>query len=209
MGDSPKLNRSGPSGDEPDDTTEEIMRAVYRALSKNGYPETTMSQIASEFEKSKALLYYHYDGKEEILNDFFGYLCERLETSLVEEEYDDPYDQLLAVIERVLPAEMDDEQLEFRQAFFEVRSQAPHNRSYHERIQHTDQVVLETLTETIEWGVETGRFVDVNPEREAELLFSTLYGVMERATALEDRDIVNRNREALQQQLERTLLESR
>ncbi len=118
MADTSGTNWSGSEGEEPVDTNAEIMWAVYRALSKNGYPELTMSQIAAEFEKSKGLLYYHYDSKEAILNDFFTHLCERLETSLVDDEYDDPAEQLWAVIERILPAAMDDEQLEFRQAFF-------------------------------------------------------------------------------------------
>ncbi|AFZ72490.1 TetR/AcrR family transcriptional regulator [Natronobacterium gregoryi] len=206
MADTPGAGWVSTSTDEFDETTEEIMRAVYRALSKNGYPETTMAEIASEFEKSKGLLYYHYDSKEAILNDFFTYLCQRLQSSLIEESYEDPYERLLAVVDRILPAAIDDEQLEFRQALFEVRSQAPHNRSYYEQIRRSDRIILETLTETIQQGVETGRFADVDPERRAELLFSTLYGIMERGAALGDRDLVERNREMVRVRLERTLL---
>lgn len=195
---------SPPASD--DDATAEIMAAVYRALSKNGYPELTMSQIADEFEKSKSLLYYHYDGKEELLNDFFVYLCERLEATLVEQSTDDPYEQLLALIDQILPAELDDEQLRFRQAFLEIRSQAPHNRSYHEQIERSDELVLDALTRTIERGIETGRFEPVDPERYAEFVFSTLYGAMQRGVTLEDRETIERNRTALREQLERSLL---
>ncbi|OVE85410.1 TetR/AcrR family transcriptional regulator [Natronolimnobius baerhuensis] len=207
MADTSGTNWSGSEGEEPVDTNAEIMWAVYRALSKNGYPELTMSQIAAEFEKSKGLLYYHYDSKEAILNDFFTHLCERLETSLVDDEYDDPAEQLWAVIERILPAAMDDEQLEFRQAFFEARSQAPHNRSYHEQIRRSDHIIIETLEETIAWGVDTGQFTDVSPEDHAELLFSLLYGCLERGTALEDQDLIDRNRQLIEAHIERTLLE--
>ncbi|NGM67979.1 TetR/AcrR family transcriptional regulator [Natronolimnobius sp. AArcel1] len=205
MADTSGTNWSGSEGEEPADTSTEIMWAVYRALSKNGYPELTMSQIAAEFEKSKGLLYYHYDSKEAILNDFFTQLCERLEASLIDADYDEPAAQLQAVIDRVLPTEMDDEQLQFRQAFFEARSQAPHNRTYHEQIQRSDQIIIETLQETIEWGVETGQFVAVDPESQAELLFSMLYGAMERGTALDDRDLLDRNRALIETHIERTL----
>jgi AcrR family transcriptional regulator len=200
-------DRSVTLGADLDDTQEAIMEAVYRALSKNGYPGTTMSKIAAEFEKSKSLLYYHYDGKEEILNDFFTHVCERLETMLTEDDYDDPYEQLLALVDRILPAELDDEQFQFRRTFFEIRSQAPHNQSYHEQIQRSDEIILEALTDTFERGVGTGRFADVDPEQQAELIFSTLYGIMERGVTLEDRDLIERNRELLVEQLERSLLD--
>lgn len=207
MGGTSGGKRSTTLGEDLDETTAAIMDAVYRALSRNGYPATTMSEIAAEFEKSKSLLYYHYDSKEEILNDFFTHLCERLEATLVEDRYDDPREQLLALIDRLLPAEMDDEELRFRRAFFEIRSQAPHNQSYHEQIERSDEIVLEALTETIRRGVEEGRFVDVDPEREAELLFSTSYGIMERSVALEDRGIIERNRATLRDRIDRWLLE--
>lgn len=195
-------------GEDLDETTAAIMEAVYRALSHNGYPATTMSEIAAEFEKSKSLLYYHYESKEEILNDFFAHLCERLEATLVEDPYDDPHEQLLALIDRLLPAEMDDESLRFRRAFFEIRSQAPHNQSYHEQIERSDEIILEALTETVRRGVDEGRFADVDPEREAELLFSTIYGIMERGVTLEDRALIERNKETLHDRIDRWLLES-
>ncbi|MFU8867195.1 TetR/AcrR family transcriptional regulator [Natronococcus sp.] len=207
MGGTSGAERSGTLGDDLDETTAAIMEAVYRALSRNGYPATTMSEIAAEFDKSKSLLYYHYESKEEILNDFFAHLCERLEATLVEDPYDDPHEQLLALIDRLLPAEMDDESLRFRRAFFEIRSQAPHNQSYHEQIERSDEIILEALTETIRRGVDEGRFADFDSEREAELLFSTIYGIMERGVTLEDRAIIERNREAVHDRIDRWLLE--
>jgi AcrR family transcriptional regulator len=200
-------NRALTLGEDVDETTAAIMEAVYRALSRNGYPATTMSEIAAEFEKSKSLLYYHYDGKDELLNDFFAHLCEHLEATLLEEAGDDdPSEQLRSLIDRLLPAEMDDESLRFRRAFFEIRSQAPHNQAYHDQIERSDEIVLDALTETVRRGVDEGRFVDVDPEREAELLFSTIYGIMERGVTLEDRALIERNRAALYDRIERWLL---
>jgi AcrR family transcriptional regulator len=207
MGGTSGEERSTTLGEDLDETTAAIMEAVYRALSHNGYPATTMSEIAAEFEKSKSLLYYHYESKEEILNDFFAHLCERLEATLVEDPYDDPHEQLLALIDRLLPAEMDDESLRFRRAFFEIRSQAPHNQSYHEQIERSDEIILEALTETVRRGVDEGRFADVDPEREGELLFSTIYGIMERGVTLEDRALIERNKETLHDRIDRWLLE--
>jgi AcrR family transcriptional regulator len=208
MSGSSERDRALSLGGDVDETTAAIMEAVYRALSRNGYPATTMSEIAAEFEKSKSLLYYHYESKEELLNDFFALLCERLEATLIEETDDDPRERLFALIERLLPSELDDEALRFRRAFFEIRSQAPHNQSYHEQIERSDEIVLDALTETVRQGVDEGRFVDVDPDREAELLFSTIYGIMERGVTLEDRELIERNRDALYDRIDGWLVES-
>ncbi|ELY91909.1 TetR family transcriptional regulator [Natrialba hulunbeirensis JCM 10989] len=206
MADTSDTDHTATIAEERDKTTEAIMEAVYLALSKHGYPETTMSRIAAEFEKSKSLLYYHYDGKEEILNDFFAFVCAELETSFAEESDDDPYDQLIALVNRVLPTDLDDEALQFRQAFFEIRSQAPHNQSYYDQIKRTDEIFIAELTQILERGVESGRFVAVDPDRQAEYIFSTVYGIMERGVTLEDRTLIEQNRTVLVEQLERTLL---
>ncbi|ADD07429.1 TetR family transcription regulator (plasmid) [Natrialba magadii ATCC 43099] len=206
MADTSDTDHTATIAEERDDTTEAIMEAVYLALSKHGYPETTMSRIAAEFEKSKSLLYYHYDGKEEILNDFFAFVCEELETSFEDDTHDDPFEQLTDLLTRILPADLDDEAIQFRQAFFEIRSQAPHNQSYYDQILRTDEIFITALTETLEWGVESGRFVDIDPERQAELIFSTVSGIMERGVTLEDQALIERNRAVLLDQLEQTLL---
>ncbi|PSP70021.1 TetR/AcrR family transcriptional regulator, partial [Halobacteriales archaeon QH_9_66_26] len=57
-----------------DDTQAAIMDATYRALCEHGYADLTIQTIADEFDKSKSLLYYHYDTKDEILIGLLDYL---------------------------------------------------------------------------------------------------------------------------------------
>ncbi len=57
-------------------TRAEIMDATYEALRKHGYAELTIQTIADEFPKSKSLLYYHYDAKDDLLVDFVDWLVE-------------------------------------------------------------------------------------------------------------------------------------
>lgn len=59
-----------------------IMEATYRALQKHGYGNLTIQHIADEFENSKTLLYYHYDGKDELLVDFLDYVLTQFLNSL-------------------------------------------------------------------------------------------------------------------------------
>lgn len=198
--------RSNPvSLDDPRERS--VMEAVYDALIETGYPDLTMATIADHSDQSKAMLYYHYDDKEDLLNAFFSYLSNRLEQTLVEEFGDDPYEDLLALVNRIIPEEMDDEQLRFRQVYFEIRSQGPHNRSYHEQIQRSDRLLLEALSEILEEGIERGVFRAGDPDATAQLLLSTIYGIVERGVTVGDKEIIEQNHAALIDHIENSLVD--
>ncbi|WP_235920690.1 TetR/AcrR family transcriptional regulator [Natronorubrum halalkaliphilum] len=183
------------------------MHATYRALCEHGYPDTTISSIVAEFDKSKGLLYYHYEDKDDLLTDFLRYLLERFETKINEEMTGDPYETLVGLVDRILPEQLDDDQLRFRQAFFEIRSQAPHSTAYHDLIEQNDQLLQSELTNVIERGVESGQFRSVDPERTADFIHSVLIGTMERGATLDDRELYRRNRQHVLRYIDRHLLE--
>lgn len=180
-----------------DETMEAIMHATYRALCEYGYPNTSIANIAAEFEKSQSLLYYHYESKEDILTDFLTYILNRFEATVKATECDDPVDQLRDLIDRFVPPEPTDDQIRFRQAYCEIRSQAPHNETYQALLAETDARILAELTTVIKQGCETGAFRDVDPESSAEFILSAAYGIMERGVTFEDRDLLERNRRQL------------
>lgn len=190
-----------------EETTEAIMRATYRALCEHGYPDTSISKIAEEFDKSRGLLYYHYEDKDDLLTDFLRYLLERLDTDVVEETDDDPYDQLVALVDRGLPEQLNDDDLRFRRAFFEIRSQAPHSTAYRDLIEQNDDLLRSKLANAIDRGIEAGDFRAVDVDRTADFILSAMYGGMERGATLEDRDLIRRNRDELLSYVDRHLLE--
>lgn len=190
-----------------EETTEAIMRATYRALCEHGYPDTSISKIAEEFDKSRGLLYYHYEDKDDLLTDFLRYLLERLDTDVVEETDDDPYDQLVALVDRGLPEQLNDDDLRFRRAFFEIRSQAPHSTAYRDLIEQNDDLLRSKLANAIDRGIEAGDFRAVDADRTADFILSAMYGGMERGATLEDRDLIRRNRDELLSYVDRHLLE--
>ncbi|WP_238717431.1 TetR/AcrR family transcriptional regulator [Natronorubrum halophilum] len=190
-----------------DETTDAIMRATYQALCKHGYPDTTISNIAAEFDKSKGLLYYHYDDKDDLLTDFLRYLLERFDSNIKDDIDGDPYEQLIGLIERILPARLDDDQLRFRQAFFEIRSQAPHSEAYHDLIAQNDDLLRSELTSVIERGIDSGQFRSVDPEQTVDFILTMSIGTMERVATLEDEDLYRRNRRSLIEYIDRQLLE--
>lgn len=183
-------------------TEKAIMRATYRALSKHGYPDTSISKIADEFEKSRSLLYYHYDDKESLLEDFLRFLLDRLEAELANIDDDDPYEHLTGILDRLLPPEVDEETMGFRHALLELRSQAPYHEGYREQFKRTDQLIIEELVRAIEAGIESGDFRAVNSERVAEYIFSTVSGAMDRGVSLDEQEIIYRNRKMVEEYIE-------
>lgn len=185
-----------------DSTEEEIMAATYRALRSHGYAGTTISRIGEEFEKSQSLLYYHYDDKDDLLADFLTYLLDRFEAELRETDVVEPRRRLASLLDHLAPRDPDEEQRQFFQALLEMRAQSPHKPAYRDRFERTDALIVAELTETIEAGIEQGVFADVEAERTAAFVYSTLYGALDRCVTLEQWDALDRTRHELERYFE-------
>lgn len=200
------MTTDGPDPDgERADTHEAIRAATYRALRTHGYSETTIQHIADEFEKSKSLLYYHYEDKEEILTDFMRHLLDHLADEL-DVNGADPAEDLQTLIDRLVPVPMDEEDRQIRRVLFEIRAAAPHNETHRELFQRSDDLIRDAFADVIARGIETGQFVDADPEEAAEFVHTALLGTMVRGVTLDDPRVVARTRRTLETYLERYLL---
>lgn len=179
------------------DTTDEIMWATYNAVAKHGYPETTIAKIADEFPKSKSLLYYHYESKDSLLEDLIGFMLDLLRDEFEDIEEENPYDHLLGVIDQMLQDELEDEHFRFLRVIHEIRSQAPHYQPYKKKFRQSDEMILSELVSALERGIEADVFRPVNSEVEANYIFSTMYGAVERAVTLDDPEIMKSGRDHL------------
>jgi AcrR family transcriptional regulator len=185
------------SGNESDDPTREIMEATYRALCEHGYAATSISKIADEFAKSKSLLYYHYEDKEDLLEDFLSFLLDEFETEVATIEEKEPAERLAAVLDLLVPSEIDDEEMHFRRAVLEIRAQAPYHETYREQIKRSDELILGEIIDAIERGIDSGAFRPVNARQVAEFIYSTAYGAIERGVTLEDQSVLKDGRQAI------------
>jgi AcrR family transcriptional regulator len=154
-----------------------IMEATFEALSKHGYADLTIQTIADEFEKSKSLLYYHYETKDDLLGDFLEFILEEFETEVDAGEGEDPETRLWALVELLLPPDVraDEEARRLRLALFELRMQAPYDEGYAERFAATDERLTAAVEAILAEGVEEGVF-DVDPATDAELLVDAVTG---------------------------------
>ena len=192
-------------GGDPD-VQSAIRDATYRALCRHGYHETTIQHIADEFEKSKSLLYYHYEDKHELLTDFLRHLLDELAERLTVKG-DDPYEDLLTLIDRIVPVPMDDDEAQFRRVLLEIRAAAPHDESHCELVRRSDTIIRSAFADVIRRGVATGQFdPEADPDEVAEFIHTTLLGTMIRGVSLDDQEAVARTRETLVTYLDRYLL---
>ncbi len=181
------------------------MAATYRALCAHGYAGTSISRIAEEFPKSKSLLYYHYEDKDELLADFLGFLLDQLEAELEADAPDSPAERFDDFLDKLVPAGMDDDHLQFFQALIEMRAQAPHNETFRQQFDRTDDVIVTTLTETIEAGVEQGVFRNVDAAQTAEFIHATVYGMLVRSVPLDNEAVLVATRDELDSYVDRHL----
>ncbi|AEH36058.1 TetR/AcrR family transcriptional regulator [Halopiger xanaduensis] len=182
-----------------DDTHAQMMEATYEALRKHGYSELTIQRIGDEFPKSKSLIYQHYDSKDELLVAFLEYLLEQFEADLpIDAEFDDAQEHLETLIEYALPDEFDDDHLDFAGAIEALRGQAPHDETYQEQFAAADEFYRRLTAEVIRDGIEQGVFRDVDPERAAAFIVTTVHGARNQRVTADTDDPVRAARQELE-----------
>jgi len=169
---------------------EQIMTAVSDALQSNGYAALTMQDIADESEKSKSLLHYHYDTKEDLLVAFLDQLLTDYEQRIACRSDQPPEQRIVDFVARFVLTPEDDDRAAFHLALLEMRSQGPFNDRIREQLHRSDQLLRETAGDIIADGIEAGVFETVNSERTAALLIAALDGARTRQITLGDANTI-------------------
>ncbi|WP_277554666.1 TetR/AcrR family transcriptional regulator [Halobaculum limi] len=169
-----------------------IMEATYRALRTHGYAELSVAHIAEEFEKSKSLLYYHYDSKDDLIAGFLEFAGDHFLAMLeeAEREADGPIDRLRAFVDIYLAPEVDEEMAEAQRAMIDLRAQAVSEPRFRAEFTRIDNHLRDRLVDAVAEGVESGVIDEsVDPEAVGTWVLATLTGTMlQRHTA--DYDVV-------------------
>ncbi|PSQ18556.1 TetR/AcrR family transcriptional regulator [Halobacteriales archaeon QS_8_69_26] len=176
---------------------EEITRATYRALCEHGYANLSMQDVADEFDKSRSLLYYHYDSREDLLMAFIDDLVGWIGARLEETETEDPRARLLEYIDRLTIEPGDERHRNFIVALFELRIQAVHNDAFRGKLAEHYRGNVEAAARIIEDGVEAGVFRPVDPHDTAETMYMAIEGSRMYQVVLGAEGASTRMREAL------------
>jgi AcrR family transcriptional regulator len=167
---------------------DEIMDGVYEALCNHGYAALTMQDIADECSKSKSLLHYHYDTKEELMVSFLDAMLSDYEEKLDSRADQPPVDRLVEFIARFVFTPENTERASFHLALLEMRSQGPFNDRIRESLRRSDDLLRDTVVDILEEGIDAGVFETVDPEETAAMLVAMLDGARTRQITLSDAD---------------------
>lgn len=188
-----------------------IMDATFTALREHGYADLTISKIHAEFPKSKSLLYYHYDGKDEILRALLDFATDRFLADLDERTNDDPMVNLCALVDQLLPADPDDDVLAARRVIVELRAQAVVDPEFRATFSAVDDRLHDRIVAYLADGVESGQFAIRDDDRSgdetndadaiAEELLALLNGALVESVTT-DRAVVERIRAALHDRID-------
>ena len=163
-----------PAGEESESRAA-IMDATYRALSRHGYADLSMQDIADEFEKSRSLLHYHYDTREDLVLAFVDNLIGWIGNELEKTGTEDPRTRLLEYVDRFTLGQRDDRR-GFVVALFELRLQTLHNDQLREKLTAHYRRNVDTAADIIDDGIQAEVFQPVDPQETAELIYSSMQG---------------------------------
>lgn len=183
----------------PEETQEEIMRAVYDALREYGYADLTMQKIAEMTDKCKATIHYHYNTKEELLISFLDYLVSNFRDWTVKENAD-PLEKLNSLLDKMIFGGTNtsiEEHIDIHRALIELRSQAPYKEEIQEQTTRNEKHIRTVIADIIKEGIDQGVFRDVEPEKIAAMIFASLDGARIRRITTNEDFALEQIREAL------------
>lgn len=179
---------------DPEDTRQSIMKATYGILCERGYDGLSMQRVADRVGIEKASLYYHYDGKDDLLKAFLDFLTERLVEVFPLGEHGDAEQDLRTALDsfflNVSDAAGDEEATfmtpDFARAYVELRAQAAHDEEYRRHFTESERRIETQLAGLIDRGIEEGVFRPVDSHGVAEYLLYNIEGVIFRAATSDE-----------------------
>ena len=144
----------------------ELTDIAYRLFTANGYENTSVDEIIRQAGIAKGTFYYHYDSKDQILEDVIATMIEsEAETAKQIVESDIPVPQkIVGVITSIKPAKTEQP---IKDALLHPENALMHDKTRKKLI----EVMTPLLCEVVKEGVKEGIFVCNNiPERVRMLL---------------------------------------
>ena len=166
----------GDSGESVEDTHDAIMGATYRALCKHGYAHLTMQDIADEFDKSRPLLHYHYDTKEELMLAFVDNMVGWIGGQLAETEAEDPLERMETYVDGFVIDPGEEDRETFALALLELRVQAVHNDDFRRKLTRHYENNIDTVVDILVAGIDAGVFREVDPDAVGEFIYTAMVG---------------------------------
>lgn len=184
------------------DTREAIMEATFRALSEHGYTDLRVRDIGEEFEKSRTLIHYHFDGKHDLISSFLEYLVEQYESQPEMDAAADPWEALQTQLDQCLFGPDLGEEFdhwERMKVYHELFSQAQHNDRHREAFNEHYERIRENVASVLRVGIEQGTFADVDVEDMSQLVTDVIHAARARKISLGHDDAPEQAQRAIEE----------
>lgn len=184
------------------DTRKAIMEATFRALSKHGYADLRMRDIGEEFEMSRTLIHYHYEGKHDLISAFLEYVIEQYEGSIEVDGEIDPWTELDRRIDQCLfgpDFDSDFGHWKRMKVYHELFSQAQHNQHHRGIFNDHYAKIRKSIAQVLRRGIREGVFRDVDADDMAQLITDAIHAARARRISLGHDDAPAQARRSLDQ----------
>ena len=161
------------------DTREKILETAMRLFSVQGYSNTSLSQVAKDANVSKALIFWHFENKEQLFRTAIQRTLEPYFINVVDEiEGQDEAAQIRLLIDRYYGFVAENI---YSVKFFLglILREEKHPDDVVGHMNELQRVFSNLLADIIDSGRQKGVFrATVDPPADAALLMSALHGVL-------------------------------
>lgn len=170
-------NRDPIFTDNPEDTKTAILNATFAALAEHGYADLTIDRISQYFPKSEGLVFYHYDGKDEVLLDLLDYLLERfIQIGMPVSDDGEPEVRLRSLFNQVISKADEQRAQDYKIVLTELRMRAAQDKEFQELIDESQNILRDNIKQILQDGIESGDFRDIDPDLVANFLTTLVSG---------------------------------
>jgi AcrR family transcriptional regulator len=157
---------------------ESIMEATARAIVKHGIAELTVRDIGAEFDRSRSLINYHYNSKQELLETFVEYCGDRFSGTMTYDPDDEPDVQLDRFVRNALFGMGDGDEAAHHWTLIAAQYALRPEAMVNDRMQTTLTAGFEeihgTLSEIAAAGIEQGVIDADDPDLVANVILGTI-----------------------------------
>ncbi|RNJ27126.1 TetR/AcrR family transcriptional regulator [Halosegnis longus] len=151
------------------DTQIAIIEATFQAVAETGYADLTIDKVNDRFAKSKPLIYYHYEDREDLVEELLRYAVAKFLKELPDDgEIDSAGETLYTLIDRIFPEQPSEQVVAGRRVITELRGAAVAEPVFQDIFAEFDDQIRAIVKTTIARGVLTGEFHRVDAQRVAD-----------------------------------------
>ncbi|MFW5862351.1 MAG: TetR/AcrR family transcriptional regulator [Spirochaetota bacterium] len=156
----------------------QLTKATYRVVSKKGYYNFTIRDIANEAGLSTGLVHYYFKDKDELLLTLLKEMNSNLRYFLTKEleHKDDPADKLLTFIDQAFS--LVEREKDYFYVIIDFWTQVNHNPRISRANARLYQSYREECAGVLTEGVEKGVFTDMDIHYTATMIISIIQGLI-------------------------------